>query len=232
MFDRITELWVSHNNREKLSNHPTRDKILRRSTGSVSKIRKDMVTALFSCWVKNKILNVSGCPSSGNDLIIALCKDVFDILNKVFEEFFMFLCLKLPFPGTGKKNKNKNKTLKCFRLPVPGARNGTRTYPGLCVGCFVHLRHAQCWTSYCKGEKGGDNVDVEGDDVDDDVGDDDVDDAVGDDDVDYVGDDDVGDDDADDVGDGDVDEDVNGLTSSSTFDLHSVATVRKVDEIC
>ena len=108
------------------------------------------------------------------------------------------------------KNKNKNKTFKCFRLPVPGARNGTRTYPGLCVGCFVYLRHAQCWTSYCKGEKGGDNVDDDGDDVDDDVGDDHV----------------------DDVGDGDVDEDVNGLTSSSTFDLHSVATVRKVDERC
>ena len=102
---------------------------------------------------------------------------------------------KTAFPRHRKINKNKNKIFKCFRLPVPGARNGTRTYPGLCVGGFVHIRHAQCWTSYCKGEKGGDNVDDDGDDV----GDDDA-------------DDDVGDDDADDVGDGDVDEDVNGLT--------------------
>ena len=109
------------------------------------------------------------------------------------------------------KNKNKKKIFKCFRLPVPGARNGTRTYPGLCVGRFVHLRHAQCWTSYCKGEKGGDNVDDDVDDDVDDVGDDDVDD-VGDDDDDHVGDDvddDVGDDDGDDVGDDDVD-DVHG----------------------
>ena len=111
------------------------------------------------------------------------------------------------FPRHRGKKQNKNKIFKCFRLPVPGARNGTRTYPGLCIGRLVHIRHAQCWTSYCKGEKGGDNVDDDGDDVDDDVGDDD----------------------GDDVGDDDVDEDVNGLTSSSTLDLHSVARVRRVD---